>query len=271
MEKLENQNDAPNERIEESTEEKPAGKKRLFRKNQIIITALAVMIAVAGYINYADSTLSDNNNTTAEGVVDTNNSQVLQDIESLDYDISDEDMTASGSGETQTEDAGSVTETPGEAVLTGASTYMAQARIDREQVRSQNKEALNEIINNTNLSEADIDRAVKEAEQYAEEDKKRKEKVDNKNRLDGMIFTVEKSITELGDKLSAEDKAQLEEMVKNAKEELASDDDDRIKAATEKLTNESQQIFAKIYQQAGGAQQDPNAGANGDGGEEFHQ
>ena len=127
------------------------------------------------------------------------------------------------------------------------------------------------ITSSTNLSEADIDKAVKEAEQYAEEDKKHKEKVDNKNRLDGMIFTVEKSINELGDKLSAEDKAQLEEMVKSAKEELASDDDDRIKAATEKLTNESQQIFAKIYQQAGGAQ-DPNAGANGaDGGEEFHQ
>ena len=85
-----------------------------------------------------------------------------------------------------------------------------------------------------------------------------------------MIFTVEKSINELGDKLSAEDKAQLEELVKSAKEELASDDDDRIKAATEKLTNESQQIFAKIYQQAGGAQ-DPNAGANGADGEEFHQ
>ncbi len=127
------------------------------------------------------------------------------------------------------------------------------------------------ITSSTNLSEADIDKAVKEAEQYAEEDKKRKEKVDNKNKLDGMIFTVEKSISELGDKLSAEDKAQLEEMVKSAKEELASDDDDRIKAATEKLTNESQQIFAKIYQQAQAAgAQDPNAnGAGGD--EEFHQ
>ena len=126
------------------------------------------------------------------------------------------------------------------------------------------------ITSSTNLSEADIDKAVKEAEQYAEEDKKRKEKVDNKNRLDGMIFTVEKSINELGDKLSAEDKAQLEELVKSAKEELASDDDDRIKAATEKLTNESQQIFAKIYQQAAGAQ---NADANGGNGDdtEFHQ
>ena len=128
------------------------------------------------------------------------------------------------------------------------------------------------ITSSTNLSEADIDKAVKEAEQYAEEDKKRKEKVDNKNKLDGMIFTVEKSISELGDKLSAEDKAQLEEMVKSAKEELASDDDDRIKAATEKLTNESQQIFAKIYQQAQAAgAQDSNANGAGGGDEEFHQ
>ncbi len=127
------------------------------------------------------------------------------------------------------------------------------------------------ITSSTNLSEADIDRAVKEAEQYAEEDKKRKEKVDNKNKLDGMIFTVEKSVSDLGDKLSAEDKAQLEEAVKSAKDELASDDDDRIKAATEKLTQESQQIFAKVYQQAQAA---GDAGANGGqsgGDEEFHQ
>lgn len=125
------------------------------------------------------------------------------------------------------------------------------------------------ITSSTNLSEADIDRAVKEAEQYKEEDQKRKEKVDNKNRLDGMIFTVEKTIGELGEKLSAEDKASLEESVKSAKEELASDDDDRIKAATEKLTNESQAIFSKIYQQAGG-QAGPEQGGS-DGGEEFHQ
>lgn len=128
------------------------------------------------------------------------------------------------------------------------------------------------ITSSTNLSEADIDKAVKEAEQYAEEDKKRKEKIDNKNRLDGMIFTVEKTITESGDKLSAEDKAALEESVKQAKEELASDDDDRIKAATEKLTNDSQQIFAKLYQQAqADAQNGANAGGAQGGDEEFHQ
>ena len=129
------------------------------------------------------------------------------------------------------------------------------------------------ITSSTNLSEADIDRAVKEAEQYAEEDKKRKEKVDNKNKLDGMIFTIEKSMNELGDKLSADDKSQLEDLVKSAKDDLASEDDDRIKAATERLTNESQKIFAKIYQQAAGAQGagPEQGGADGTGDTEFHQ
>ena len=133
------------------------------------------------------------------------------------------------------------------------------------------------ITSSTNLSEADIDRAVKEAEQYAEEDKKRKEKVDNKNKLDGSIFSVEKALKEYGDKLSAEDKAQLEESIKHAKEELASDDDDRIKAADEKLMSESQPIFAKIYQsqQAAGNAGGGGGNAGGDNGssgdEEFHQ
>ena len=126
------------------------------------------------------------------------------------------------------------------------------------------------ITSSTNLSEADIDKAVKEAEQFAEEDKKRKEKIDNKNKLDGMIFTVEKSVKELGDKLSDEDKASLEEAVKSAKTEMESEDDERIVAATEKLANESQAIFAKIYQQAGGAAGEGQGPAD-DGDTEFHQ
>lgn len=126
------------------------------------------------------------------------------------------------------------------------------------------------ITSSTNLSEADIDKAVKEAEQFAEEDKKRKEKIDNKNKLDGMIFTVEKSVKELGDKLSDEDKASLEEAVKSAKTEMESEDDERIVAATEKLANESQAIFAKIYQQAGGAASEGQGPAD-DGDTEFHQ
>ncbi len=124
------------------------------------------------------------------------------------------------------------------------------------------------ITSSTNLSEEDIDKAVKEAEQYEAEDKKRREVVDNKNKLDGLIFTIEKSIKDLGDKLSTEDKAKLEELVSEAKNELASEDNDRIVAATEKLSNESQGIFAKVYQQAGGA----DATQSTDDGEtEFHQ
>ena len=126
------------------------------------------------------------------------------------------------------------------------------------------------ITSSSNLSDADIDKAVNEAKQYEEEDKKRKEVVENHNKLDGLIFTIEKSIKDLGDKISAEDKAKLEEEVKLAKEELASNDNDRIVKATEKLSNESQAIFGKIYQQA-----NPNGDMGGDAGQsgadEFHQ
>ncbi len=131
-----------------------------------------------------------------------------------------------------------------------------------------NKQTDITITSSTNLSEEDIDRAVKEAEQYEEEDKKRKEAVDNKNQLDGLIFSIEKTLRENGDKVSEEDKAKLEEAIKTAKEDLASDDADRIKAANERLSNEAQGVFAKIYQQA--QQQNPQAD-NGADDTEFHQ
>lgn len=147
MEKLEQEMNAPEKMAETPSPKKTAGKKKKFRKNQVIITALAIMIAVAGYINYADSTLSTKekaDGTTADA------STVLKDISSLDTDITDEVDAGTAGDSSRT-----VTETPGEAVLAGASTYMAQARIDREQIRSQNKDTLNEIINNTNLSETE--------------------------------------------------------------------------------------------------------------------
>ncbi len=124
------------------------------------------------------------------------------------------------------------------------------------------------ITSSTNLSEEEINKAVKEAEQYEEEDKKRKEAVDNKNALDGMIFQMEKALKENGDKLPEEDKAKLEDLIKDAKVELESGDNDRIKSATEKLSNEAQAIFAKIYQQAGGQ---AGAETQTDGDTEFHQ
>lgn len=135
--------------------------KKIFKKNQIIITALAVMIAAAGYISYSDAKTE-----TADTDMDTENGSeltaslddVLQDIESLDEDISDEEMANIESSDIEATQT--TTETPGEAVLTGASTYMAEARITREQIRSQNKEMLLEIINNTELTEDERESAV---------------------------------------------------------------------------------------------------------------
>ncbi len=126
------------------------------------------------------------------------------------------------------------------------------------------------ITSSTNLSEDEINKAVKDAEQYAEEDKKRKEKVDSRNKLDGLIFSVEQTMKEGGDKLSDEDKATLQSAVDEAKKDLESDDEETFKSGYEKLTNAVQPVFQKMYQnaQAAGAQGDPNGGA---GDEEFHQ
>ncbi|MBQ6727934.1 MAG: molecular chaperone DnaK [Clostridia bacterium] len=125
------------------------------------------------------------------------------------------------------------------------------------------------ITSSTNLSDADIDKAVKEAKQYEEEDKKRKEGVESHNKLDGMIFTVEKSIKDLGDKISAEDKAKLEEEIKTAKAELETNDKEKMDSAFENLSKVSQEVFAKIYQQAN-PNGNPNENPNG-GDTEFHQ
>ena len=125
------------------------------------------------------------------------------------------------------------------------------------------------ITSSTNLSDADIDKAIKEAEMYEAEDKKRKEAVENKNKLDGLIFQIEKTIKESGDKLTEEDKATVENAVKEAKAELESNDNDRIVKATEKLSNDVQAVFTKLYQQA--QQAGGEAGAPNDGDTEFHQ
>ena len=131
------------------------------------------------------------------------------------------------------------------------------------------------ITSSTNLTEEEIDKAVKDAEKYAEEDKKRKEKVDNKNKLDGMIFSVEQTMKDSGDKLDESDKATLQAAVDAAKKELESDDDDRIKAAYDTLMNAVQPVFAKLYQANGAGAPGGDAGANGgasnDGDTEFHQ
>ena len=127
------------------------------------------------------------------------------------------------------------------------------------------------ITSSTNLSEDDINKAVKEAEQYEAEDKKRKEQVDARNQLDGLIFTVEKTLKDNADKISEDDKSKLGEAVSKAKTELDSGDFERIKAATEELSNEAQGVFAKLYQNGGNnGAGDPGEGG-GAGDTEFHQ
>ena len=106
------------------------------------------------------------------------------------------------------------------------------------------------ITSSSNLTEADIDAAVKDAEKYAEEDKKRKEAVEAKNNADQLIFAMEKTLNESGDKISDEDKETLKKAIEEAKNEVNTDDVDALKAATDKLSNVANPIFTKLYQQA---------------------
>ncbi len=104
------------------------------------------------------------------------------------------------------------------------------------------------ITSSTNLSEEEINKAVKEAEQYAAEDKARKEKLENKNRLDGFIFSIEQTIKDDDGKLTDEEKETIKEAVEKAKEELASGDDSRILNGYDALADVIQPIFSRYYQ-----------------------
>ena len=126
--------------------------KRLFKKNQIIITTLAVMIAIAGYLNYSGRLFGQSDKGTTEANAELANKELL--------DISEEDLET-GSGDIASNDS-EIEGTPGEAVLTnsGADTTVAQAKVAREQVRAQNKETLQSIIDNTNISDEEKQDAV---------------------------------------------------------------------------------------------------------------
>ncbi|MFQ6773316.1 MAG: molecular chaperone DnaK [Clostridia bacterium] len=106
------------------------------------------------------------------------------------------------------------------------------------------------ITASSNLSEAEIDKAVKEAEQFAKEDKEKREIVDARNNLDGMIFNIEKSAKDNADKLSDADKTALNNACEEAKKHLTSENKDELNKAVEDLSKASQDIFAKMYQQA---------------------
>jgi len=129
------------------------------------------------------------------------------------------------------------------------------------------------ITSSTNMSQEDIDRAVKDAEKFAEEDRKLKEAVEIKNRAEHLVFQTEKTLTELGDKVSDAEKGEINVALEKLKETIKTDNTEAIKADTEALEQAFYKISEKLYQQQAGAQGagfDPNAGAqggaNGDGG-----
>ena len=104
------------------------------------------------------------------------------------------------------------------------------------------------------LSKDEIDKKVKEAEQHAEEDKKRQEEIEIRNNADSMIYTSEKTLEELGDKVDADKKSKIEELVKELRELIPGNDIDAIKTKTDELTKIVQEIGAAIYQEAQQAQ-----------------
>ena len=124
------------------------------------------------------------------------------------------------------------------------------------------------ITSSTNMSQEDIDRAVKEAEKFAEEDKKQKEAVDTKNHAENMIFQSEKTLGEIGDKVEEADKADVKAAIEELKETVKGGDTEAIKAGTEKLEKAFYALSEKLYKQQG-AGADPNmgadTGASGDG------
>jgi stage III sporulation protein AH len=165
--------------------------KKLFRRNQIIITTLAVMIAAAGYLNYAGKQEAASGTDVYEaGMTDISEEDILaenqsltgsdtnQDIASLDQDAEDIDKLASGETDAALQSDGSVDlaanetqaaktglDNPGEAVLTSGmnvSEYISSVQLNREQVRAKNKETLMNLINNPNIEEAAKQQAIQE-------------------------------------------------------------------------------------------------------------
>ena len=121
------------------------------------------------------------------------------------------------------------------------------------------------ITASTNLTDEDIDRAVKDAEAHAAEDKKRKEEIEVRNNAESLVYNCQKTITDLGDKISGEEKAKAETEIENVKKALEGTDVEAIKSATEKLTQIFYSISEKVYSQTKGAANTANEAA-GDAG-----
>ena len=214
--------------------------KHMWKKNQIIITALAALVAVAGYLNYSGTKLGEN----ALPASTTETEATLTDIDSLDQDITLTDSAdgeaaagetdgmsdaALSAGET---DAGTdtaseeVTDTPGEAVLTSTGTgssFAAQAKLTREQVRSKNKETLLEIINNENVTEEQKQNAVNDMTaltENAEKEAAAELLLESKGFTDAVVSITDGSVDVVigQSEITDAQRAQIEDIVKRKTE-----------------------------------------------------
>jgi len=121
------------------------------------------------------------------------------------------------------------------------------------------------ITSNTNMSKDDIEKAVRDAEQFAEEDKKRREEVDTRNAADQMVYQSEKTLTDVGDKLSEDEKKQVQDKIDELKEALKGEDIEKIKSGQEELQKVLFSFAEKIYKQPEGQAPDGEAQQNADG------
>ena len=187
--------------------------KRLFKKNQIIITTLAVMIAIAGYLNYSGKLFGEKEKNTTEANAELANQELL--------DISQEDsQSASSDIKSQDGDNEAQTSTPGEAVLTGgdATSIVSQAKITREQVRAKNKESLQEIIDNKQLTGEQKKKAVNEMVELtkiAEKEAAAETMLSAKGFTDSVVSLSEESadVVVNAKELSEANRAQIEDIV----------------------------------------------------------
>ena len=124
------------------------------------------------------------------------------------------------------------------------------------------------ITASTNMSKDDIDKAVKDAERFAAEDKKRREDVDTRNGADQLVFQTEKAMGEMGDKISADEKSDIEAKTAALKEALKGDNMDDIKAKQDELQKAFYAVSEKLYQQAAAAQQAAQGAAGADAGQQ---
>jgi molecular chaperone DnaK len=128
------------------------------------------------------------------------------------------------------------------------------------------KEQSIKITASSGLSEAEIQKLVREAEAHGEDDKKKKELIEARNQADAMAYSAEKNVKEFGDKIDASEKARIEEAIAKVKKVIEGDDVNAIKSAQEELTSASHKLAEAMYAKASASQAGPGAGAGAQGG-----